>query len=201
MSDFWTEPLSVADTAALFADVDAPWWIGGGWAVDLFLGRKTREHGDVDVCMLRRDQRVVHQVLDGWSVELADPPGQFRPWRSDEHLELSQDNIWARRTTDDPYSVWILLNESEGDDWIYHRDPRIRRPIAGVVERGPEGYPYLAPEVALLLKSPKPRDKDVADFEAALPELEEARRTWLASCLAIVTPGHEWIERLESSAG
>ena len=34
----------------------APWFIAGGWAIDLFLGRKTREHADVDFALSRLDQ-------------------------------------------------------------------------------------------------------------------------------------------------
>ena len=29
------------------------WWVAGGWALDLFLGRMTRPHHDVDVAILR----------------------------------------------------------------------------------------------------------------------------------------------------
>jgi hypothetical protein len=29
--------------------VDAPWWIAGGWAIDLFVGTRTRAHKDLDL--------------------------------------------------------------------------------------------------------------------------------------------------------
>jgi Aminoglycoside-2''-adenylyltransferase len=41
--------------ATCFAALHVPWWIAGGWAIDLFLGRQTREHEDLDVLILRRD--------------------------------------------------------------------------------------------------------------------------------------------------
>jgi hypothetical protein len=41
--------------AALLAGIDSPWWIAGGWALDLFIGDQTRAHEDLDVGILRRD--------------------------------------------------------------------------------------------------------------------------------------------------
>jgi putative ABC transport system permease protein len=34
-----------------------PWFVAGGWALDLFLGRVTRPHHDVDIALFREDQR------------------------------------------------------------------------------------------------------------------------------------------------
>ena len=53
------QPWHPREVAAFFAELDAPWWIAGGWAIDLFLGRQTREHEDIDVQILRRDQHAV----------------------------------------------------------------------------------------------------------------------------------------------
>jgi DNA-binding FadR family transcriptional regulator len=39
----------VLDLLDLAADVGAPLWLDGGWAVDALLGQQTRYHGDVDV--------------------------------------------------------------------------------------------------------------------------------------------------------
>ena len=50
------DALPVDALAALLAPVDAPWWIAGGQAIDLWLGRQTRPHLDLDVQVLRRDQ-------------------------------------------------------------------------------------------------------------------------------------------------
>lgn len=39
----------------LFAPYPARYWIAGGWAVDLMVGRQRREHSDVDVLILAND--------------------------------------------------------------------------------------------------------------------------------------------------
>jgi Aminoglycoside-2''-adenylyltransferase len=31
------------------ADVDFPWFVAGGWAIELFLGTQTREHEDLEI--------------------------------------------------------------------------------------------------------------------------------------------------------
>ncbi|HEU5381678.1 MAG TPA: hypothetical protein VFV38_40175 [Ktedonobacteraceae bacterium] len=50
-----------------------PWWIAGGWALDLFLGVQTREHEDLDVLFLRRDHHEIRARLQGWDVQEAYP--------------------------------------------------------------------------------------------------------------------------------
>jgi hypothetical protein len=44
------------------------YWLFGGWAVDFWVGRVTREHGDVDVVAWRRDYDAIRAALvaEGW---------------------------------------------------------------------------------------------------------------------------------------
>jgi hypothetical protein len=37
----------------VIGDFPGPWGVGGGWAIDLFIGRKTRPHANVDIAILR----------------------------------------------------------------------------------------------------------------------------------------------------
>lgn len=53
-------PLTPADAAGLMRGYGRRWWVGGGWAIDLFLGRTTPPHDDVDVVVLRDEQQLVH---------------------------------------------------------------------------------------------------------------------------------------------
>jgi hypothetical protein len=34
------------------------------------------------------------------------------------------------------------------------------------------------------------------DFETALPSLDAEQRAWLAAAIAVVHPGHPWLDRL-----
>ena len=80
------EPLSVEAVTELLRGIDARWWIAGGWALDLHLGRQTRPHHDIDVLVLREDLPGVRERLRGWDLHAADPPGagRLRPWPEDE---------------------------------------------------------------------------------------------------------------------
>jgi hypothetical protein len=42
--------------------LSVPWWVAGGWALDLYVGNQSRPHKDFDVGILRRD---VHEVIAG----------------------------------------------------------------------------------------------------------------------------------------
>ena len=46
----------------------APWALCGGWAIDAWLGRQTRDHGDVDICVFIQDQRALFDHLAGWQL-------------------------------------------------------------------------------------------------------------------------------------
>lgn len=34
---------------------EKPWFIAGGWSIDIGLGKITREHHDLDICIFRED--------------------------------------------------------------------------------------------------------------------------------------------------
>lgn len=191
------QPLGVAAVAALFAKLPAPWWIAGGWALDLFLGRQTREHGDIDVLALRRDQLAVQAQLGGWDLHAADPPGTLRPWLSHEWLEPPIHDIWCRPAAAAPWALQLMLAEADAERWIFRRDPSIGGPLAQLSCHTADGIPYLAPEVQLLYKAnDAPRPKDEADLVAVLPHLDSERRAWLEAALRRYRPHHPWLARL-----
>ena len=63
-----------------------PWWIAGGWALDLHTG-DARAHQDVDIAVLRRDQHELHRYLSGWSLSKM-VGGEQLPWAPREDLHL-----------------------------------------------------------------------------------------------------------------
>ncbi len=196
------QPLRPREAADLFATLRAPWWIAGGWALDLFLGVQTREHGDLDVQILRRDQQAVREVLNGWDVQAALPPPRperwpFREWRRGGELDSAVHDVWCRRDPTASWSLQLMVAESEGDDWLYRRDPRIRRRLDGIGRWSDDGIPYLAPEVQLLYKAKAPRAKDEADFMRVAPRLDRDGRRWLCKALATAYPAHPWHAALE----
>ncbi|RRR98242.1 nucleotidyltransferase domain-containing protein [Glycomyces terrestris] len=189
-------PASLDDVRARLAPAGAPWWIGGGYAVELAVGAPFRAHGDVDVLLLRRDQLAVQRALPDWEWWAADPPGTLRRWHPGEILPLAVHDIWCRPSAAAPWALQFMLDEADGDDWVSRRDPRLRRPLAGIGRTSPAGLPYLSADIQLFYKSKGLRPKDEADFTAVLPVLEPAQRAWLRGALGLADPAHPWLARL-----
>ncbi len=188
------DPLTPAGVAEVLSGFDRPWWIAGGWAIDAHVGHQTREHGDIDVLVLREDQLALQGRLGGWDLQAADPPGALRPWRPGEVLPEAVHDIWCRRTPTSPWCLQIMVDDAENGLWRYRRDARIRRPVVAL--DGPasgDGQRVLAPEVQLLHKSRNPRPKDEADLLAVRPSLSPTRKRWLKEALSLVAPGHPWL--------
>lgn len=193
--DNWM-PLSLDDVMALFRDASFLWWIAGGWCIDLFVGRQTRPHADTDVQLLRRDSLAVQDLLRGWEVYAADPPGTLRTWEYGEALERDIHDIWCRRSGPAPWALQLNLVDTDGDTWLYRRDQRIRRPLSEIGLRDAAGRPYLAPEIQLLYKAKGLRPKDWADFLVAAPLLPATGKRWLREALGVAHPRHPWLEHL-----
>lgn len=198
------QPWSPQEVAALFASLPAPWWIAGGWAIDLFLGRQTREHEDIDVQVLRRDQHAVRALLGAWDAQAALPPPRdetwpFRPWRRDEALDLAIHDVWCRPTAIEPWALQLMIGDTDGEQWQFRRMPTIGRPIETIGGITLEGIPYLAPEIQLLYKAKGCRPKDEADFTHTLPALDGDRRQWLRNALTMAHPDHPWLKQLSES--
>jgi len=178
--------------AGLLDGCPISWWIAGGYAIDAFVGRTDRrEHDDIDVGILARDQGILQSHLAGWDLRCADPPGALRPWRTGEILEEPIHDVWARERANQPWRLDVLLNSGGADVWIYRRDARIRRDLSELVWWS-DGIPYLAPEVQLLFKSKAVRPKDEHDFRDCLPLLGERQRAWLRQTLELVDAAHPW---------
>jgi hypothetical protein len=92
--------------------------------------------------------------------------------------------------------VPFLLNEHEGQQWVYRRDSAVRKPLAEVGVIALDGVPILVPEVVLLYKANELTEKDEADFRSALPHLTPSRKAWLLGALDETTPNHPWTRRL-----
>ncbi len=100
-------------------------------------------------------------------------------------------------TWPDGYHLEFLLNEwdSASDEWMFRRDPRIRRAVDRVFSMG-RGLPRLAPEVVLLYKSKGSGPKDDADFAAAVGLMTPEQREWLRDALVVTRAENSWIAAL-----
>jgi hypothetical protein len=185
------EPLPVEDVHALLDPVGAPWWVAGGQAIDLWLGRRTRPHLDLDVQVLRRDQQTWRVALQGWELVSAHE-GELTGW-TDGDVPAAANAVWCRPEGATAWAFELLLAPADGDRWVFRRDARITRPLAEAGLTTSTGIPIVAPEIQLLFKAKRSRPQDEADLANALPALDGRQREWLLDALALVHPGHPWI--------
>ncbi len=189
---------ALENIARLFTPLPVIWGFCGGWSIDLFVNRSTRSHKDVDVAILRTDQRLIFDFLRhyGWTLEQA-IKGTLQPFQEDEFVALPVHTIWCRHASFHPDFLELLLNESHEDQFLFRRDRSIQRPLAEAFVISSSGLPMLAPEIVLLYKS-----KDLSsvgkrlDFQAALPQLHTQQRQWLRHALSTRSPEHEWLTDL-----
>jgi hypothetical protein len=59
------DPWRPEDVTRRLAGVSAPWCVAAGWALDLFRGEQTREHGDLEIAVPAPDFGAVRAALAG----------------------------------------------------------------------------------------------------------------------------------------
>ncbi|MHA1366173.1 MAG: nucleotidyltransferase domain-containing protein [Candidatus Heimdallarchaeota archaeon] len=182
----------------LLSGIDIPWWIAGGWVIDLFLGLKTRDHYDIDVQILRKDQLILQSFLSDWDLYKTNQPG-LKPWIKDEFLQIGVNSIWCRKQPTSPWKMEVLLLDTEGDKWFYRRKPSIRGFISEISLKTKTGIPYLSPEIQLLFKAQKiPTQKDEQDFLNILPYLERDKLLWLKEKILVQFGiNHDWLKEIK----
>jgi hypothetical protein len=188
--------LTPHEAVVLLSVLRAPWWVAGGWALDLFLGKVTRAHHDLDVGIFRSDTAGVVNSLSGWEFFEA-KDGMLTALASDAAPRTEVNSLWGKRANGAHWELELMLDESDIEFWLFRRDVRITRPLSRAIRRNPEGIAYLAPEIQLLYKARATRAKDQADFDQVVPHLARESRTWLRESLLSVEPEHVWISMLE----
>ena len=184
---------------------DIRWAVCGGFALDLFLGRETRAHGDLDISVPEEDRGKIERFMreHGWQVCEFRGQGKLRPLDAHAASEPGR-NLMCLREGCELVTFWpcdepgLVLHEWHARgirtlnymEFLFPDQPVHfgRNPDRAVVRM--EGIPCLAPEVVLRYKAAQPeRDVNRADFEAVFPRLEEEPRAWF---LGTLPPDHPW---------
>jgi Aminoglycoside-2''-adenylyltransferase len=193
----WSACWSPREVADRLAGVGTPWYVAGGWALDLFRGRQTREHGDIEIAVPAAG---FAEIRDRFPGHVFDAVGSGRIWADPTPDVLAAvHQTWLRDPATGDYLVDVFREPHDGDTWICRRDETIRLPYGEVILRTRDGIPYLAPQLVLLFKAKATRSKDQADFDATAPHLTAAQRDTLAELLARVHPGHRWLAGLHAA--
>jgi hypothetical protein len=184
----------------ILSDLPVPWYVAGGWAIDLGLGRQTRRHEDLEIAIARTDFARYREFVNTLGrFDLYDA-GDGRLTRLDGGPSNPDNHqIWL---LDRDAQVWRMDTFLEARDqrtWRTHRDPRIEIPMTEAVRRTADGIPYLAPALVLYMKAKAARPKDDADLRTVLPTLDTDERDLLARTIALVHPGHRWLDTIRGT--
>jgi hypothetical protein len=176
------------------------WCVAGGWAIDLYLNRVTRDHEDFEIILLRADQTLYFPELKPHcpkKIFTGEGEPVFKDWNGElideEVIQLRLNSI---NSSEGLKEFDILLTPSMDNEWICRRDESIKFPLETVRIFAASGIPVLSPDLVLLFKAKYLRDKDRIDFEAVLPHLDLELKCRLKKNLERIHPHHEWISEL-----
>jgi hypothetical protein len=190
------QPLSVTEIKQLFAQAPFAWGLAGGYAIEQFVGKSIREHGDIDIVVFRDNQIQVQRWLANWQLYAADPPGTLRRWVAAEYLPYGIHDIWCHKNATHSWQLQIMLAEVEDDEWFSRRNPLVRGRRDDLFTNY-NGSPCIKVEVQLLYKARNLHPKDNLDFQACLPLMSANAKQWLSDQLKLSLPeGHVWLHSL-----
>jgi hypothetical protein len=190
----WSSSWTPRDVARHLAGIATPWCVAAGWALDLFRGRQTRPHGDIEIAIPAASFPEVRSRFPGYVFDAA---GSGRIWEDATPDELaSVHQTWLRDPATGNYLLDVFREPHDGDTWICRRDESIRFPYSEIIHHTQDSIPYLAPELVLLFKAKHARQKDQADFDATIPYLTPPQRETLGELLARAHPEHRWLADL-----
>ncbi|MFE7592129.1 nucleotidyltransferase domain-containing protein [Kitasatospora sp. NPDC057512] len=186
----WSSCWTPGEVAQRLAGIGTPWYVAAGWALDLFRGRRTRAHGDIEIGIPAAGYPEVRDRFPGYAFDAA---GSGRIWEdATPEVLAAVHQTWLRDPTTGDYLLDVFREPHDRDTWICRRDETIRLPYREIIHHTRDGIPYLAPELVLLFKAKHVREKDQSDFDATVPHLTPAQRQTLTGLLARVHPGHRW---------
>ncbi len=182
-SDFsnW-KPYSIEQIKLLFNAADFTWGIAGGWAIDLYIGRQTRRHEDLDIMILSCEQQELFDYLKGFTVYVA-KDGKLSIW-SGQKID-DRYSLWVSERESTPFIFEILLMDTVEEKWIYKRNRMISGDLNRLFIDSKYDVKIVAPEIQLLYKlgASFVRDKDIQDLKTIYKFLNINQLEWLKSSL------------------
>jgi hypothetical protein len=190
----WASSWTPTEVASHLAGIATPWYVAAGWALDLFRGTQIREHGDIEIGVPVARFAEVRARFRGY---VLDAVGGGRIWEdATPDVLAATHQTWLRDPATGGFLLDVFREPHDGDIWICRRDEAIRYPYSDIIHHTRDGIPYLVPELVLLFKAKRTRQKDQADFDATVPCMSPAQRDTLARLLARTHPGHSWLADL-----
>ena len=192
----------------------------GGFAIELFLDKTVREHGDIDISAYwdERDNIILFMQSLGWEVYELCGGGMAHHITNVAHQMRIKRNIFCMTDACDMVSltpadkpdmflvdfdskgqeklafIEFLFNDKSDNYFLYARNHDVSLSLSqAILSR--RGIKYLAPEIVLLYKSTDTVRKGYQlDYDMAMAAMTEKQIKWLRDAIKIMNPeGHKWL--------
>jgi hypothetical protein len=194
----------------------------GGHAIDIYLGYKTRSHGDIDISaywidrnkiinFMKSNNWIVYEAMGGGKIHLIDNIDDQKLVKMNIfcvkgeciffHTKLIENNVYECEIDHIEQNkldyIEFLFNECIDNEFIYSRNNSIRYDLNKAILHK-NGLKYFSPELVLLYKSTDlSREENIQDFNKIFTKLPNESRDWLKNALiTIYSNDHKWLEKL-----
>jgi hypothetical protein len=214
----------ILQARAFLSDHGFDWYVCGGGAIDVFLGKQTRIHKDLDIAVFWEDRNSIIALMlaTGWRVfeacgggvihELFDKQQPFEKrnlfcFTANENrcrLEPMGGDRYRfgleKKEQNDFTYVEFLFNQRDYEYFYLPGNASVKRNLNKALLESNK-IPYLAPEIVLFYKSSYLDSSDASDhnhdFDLTLPLLDEEKKEWLRESLEKEYANkHVWLQRL-----
>lgn len=199
-------------------NADFPWAVCGGFALDLFLDKDIRTHGDIDICVFEKDREKIRRYIlqQNWLVYEFRGQGKVRPLNEGLSSESGRNLMCTNGECDivkfypceDEGLLWyeffhtgmtefnyleFLFNAADENYFVFDKNQGIKRELSKAILFS-NGIPYLAPEIVLLYKSSRSENAEYNfDFEQTYTHMSDEQKEWFLQGLDVLYPnGHMW---------
>jgi hypothetical protein len=135
----WSSCWTPTEVAHRLAGTAAPWYVAAGWALDLFRGAQTREHGDIEIAIPAASFPEIRNRFHGY---VFDAVSSGRIWENATPDVLAATHqTWLRDPATGNYLLDVFREPHDGDTWICRRDETIRLPYNDIIHHTQDGIP------------------------------------------------------------
>lgn len=137
MSSRWRQT-SPEELAHWLAAATMPWGIAGGWALDLWQGEISRPHSDIEISCFFADLPALLPLLERFEIAIARNK-QLTVYEPGTALPPPPFSLWLRRHGETLWDFEIVAEAQLYGQWVYRREPSVRRRLDAVFTRSPSG--------------------------------------------------------------
>ncbi|TCZ79345.1 hypothetical protein E0485_05655 [Paenibacillus albiflavus] len=173
---------------------EKPWFVAGGWTIDLLINEITRDHKDMDICIFREDAEYALQYFHDWDINVA-IPGEHRLEKVTQMTDIELPRYCLHLFKEQEF-IELLLTSRIEDQVIFRKNNQIKMSMDDFCNKSGE-IPFVNPAWQLLFKSLSTREEDEHDFLVYMNRVSDNKsKSWLLQSMKVMNGNKRWIEEL-----